>query len=405
MEVVNTPVQHSLINTVPVHEETRNWLAAVDRIAPVLEKFRQDAEDQRSAPLPVFEVLRDAGIHRMFVSRPLGGAQVSLQTGSAVLQALAALDPSVAWQMGVQGAIGRLSDYLPESVARRLFKDQSSLVVGSVNPTGYAEVVESGYRLTGRWGFASGSAHAAWLVCAAFVTKDGRRLTTDAGPEIRMLFVPKSRVQMLDTWHTVGLRGTGSEDYLIDEPDGVFVPEEFTVRQSDMFAAPPERPSLGYPVSYYDFGLFGSGSTVLGIARGALDAFKAFARSKVPSAGSQSLADSHTVQEQVARAEALVRSARLLLADAAWHATEQGRDGGDSLSATVRLSAASVADSSCAAVDILFDLAGTTSLYAGNLLERYFRDVHTAAKHITVSRTNFEMAGQYLLGGPLQMRR
>jgi alkylation response protein AidB-like acyl-CoA dehydrogenase len=392
----------ALIDRTPVSAETAEWLGRVEQIAPVIDKFREEGERQRFAPLPVFEALRDTGMHRMLVSREFGGSQVSLQTGSAVLQALAAIDPAAAWQMGVQGAIGRISDYLPDHAAREIFGGQDGLVVGSVNPTGKAEAVAGGYLLSGRWGFASGSAHAGWLVCAAVVTEGGVPRTTENGPELRMLFIPKSEAAMLDTWHTLGLRGTGSEDY---EVDGVFVPQDRTVSQAAMQLPPADRPSLGYAIGYYDFGLFGSSSTVLGAAAGALDAFKALALAKTPAAGTSTLAASHTVQEQLARAEVLVRSSRLLLADAAWHAGEFGRDGGDALSATVRLAAATVAENACTAVGILFRLAGTSSLYAESMIERYFRDVHSATKHITLSHSNIEMSGQYLLGGGLKTRR
>ena len=394
--------QPALIDRIPVSEEAAVWLARVEEIAPVIEKFREEGEHQRFSPLPVFEALQAAGLPRMLISRQFGGSQVSLATGSLVVQALARLDPAVAWQMGVQAAIGRISDYLPEAAARELFQEQTGLVVGSVNPTGQAVAVPGGYRLKGRWGFASGSAHATWLVCAARVVREGAAADSGSGPEIRMLFLPKSRVRMLDTWHTLGLRGTGSEDYEVDD---VFVAEQYTVSQQDMFAPPPARPSRGYPISYYDFGLFGSSSTALGTARGALDAFRALAAGKTPAAGSSTLAAGHTTQDRYARAEALVRSARLLLADAAWHAEQHGEDGGDSLSATVRLVAATVAEQCCQAVDTLFVLAGTSSLYESSILERYFRDVHSAAKHITLSPSNVEMTGQYLLGGGLSMRR
>lgn len=392
----------ALMDKTPLSEETSDWLSRVEEIAPVIEKWREEGERQRFSPLPVFEALRNAGLHRMFVSRDLGGAQVTLETGSQALQALSRIDPAVAWQMGVQAAIGRISDYLPEPAARELFLEQDSLVVGSVNPTGVAEAVDGGYRLSGRWGFASGSAHAAWLVCAARITENGTVRSTANGPEIRMLFVPKTSVRMLDTWYTLGLRGTGSEDYEVED---VFVPEQYTVSQADMFAPPPARPSRGYAIGYYDFGLFGSSSTVLGAARGALEEFKTLATAKKPMAGTTTLAASHTAQDRLARAEAQVRAARLLLADAAWHAGHFGESGGDDLSATVRLAAATTAEQCCQAIGSLFTLAGTSSLYASSMLERYFRDAHAAAKHITLSPTNVEMTGQYLLGGGLSMRR
>ena len=360
---------------------------------------------------PVYEALRDAGLHRMLISRTFGGGHVDLRTGSAVLQALAKLDPSVAWVVAVAAAVGRFSDYLPESSARELFRDQSSLVVGSVNPTGFAEPVAGGFRVNGTWGFGSGSAHADWLVAAAIVKQnapdgqdgqDGEPPAPAGPPSIRMVFVPKSKVRMLDTWYTLGLRGTGSEHYRIDD---LFVPAEFTVDGAALLRPPADRPSLGYAIGYYDFGLFGSASTALGIAEGALTAFRAVAAKKTPMGGTSSVAGSHIAQEKYARAQMLVRSARLLLSDAAWHAVEHGKDGGAPLSAALRATAATVAENSAAAVDVLFNLAGTDSVYASSILERYFRDVHSVAKHITVSPSNLEMVGQYLLGGPLMFRR
>jgi alkylation response protein AidB-like acyl-CoA dehydrogenase len=158
-------------------------------------------------------------------------------------------------------------------------------------------------------------------------------------------------------------------------------------------------------VGYYDFGPFTSASTVLGVAQDALDAFKELAAKKTPQGASSPLAVSHTVQEKLARAEMQLHTAKLLLADAADQVNTYGASGGDRLTALVRLTAATVAENTVAAVDSLYSLAGSTSVYASSRLERCFRDIHSAVKHITLSSTHFEMAGQYLLGGALQMRR
>jgi indole-3-acetate monooxygenase len=392
-----------LMNKVPISPETRKWLDRIELLAPLISENKDPAERQRQSPAVLFEALRDAGLHRMWVSREFGGSQVSLATGSAVIQRLAALDASVAWQMGVQGAISRLADYLPEPTARKLFRDAEGLVVGSVNPSGRAEATGDGFTLSGTWAFASGSAHADWLVCAAVVTEGGRpRLGPDGKPETRMLFVPKTDCVLQDTWDTLGLRGTGSNHYEVVE---TFVGDDFTVPGSLMLGPPPSRPSRGYPIGYYDFGPFTSASTALGLARGAIDSFRELALVKTPAGASTSVARSHTAQDKLAHAESLVRSAQLLLADAAWHATEYGEAGGDALSATVRLAAATVASNAVTAVSTVYQLAGTTAIYTSSPLERYFRDVHTATKHITLSSSHFEMVGQYLLGGGLQMRR
>jgi indole-3-acetate monooxygenase len=391
----------ALFSKKPVTSETSEWLERIDRLTPVITAHRAQTEREREMPTAVFTALHQAGISRMWVSREFGGGHVSIETGSAVIQRLAAIDASVAWQMGVQGAIGRLSDFLPEPTARKLFAACSGLVVGGVNPAGSATRVDGGFRITGTWAFASGSAHAEWLVCNAKVIQDGAPVMTATGPETRFVFVPKDQVRILDTWYTVGLRGTGSNDYAVDE---VFVPEDFSVAGSTIFQ-PPVRPSRAFPVSYYDFGPFTSASTALGIARAALDELRRVATAKTPAGASKALGAGHIVQGEIGRAESLLRSAQLQLDDAAWHVQTFGETGGDPLSAMVRLTASTVAANAVAVVDTAYRLAGTSSLYETSPLERCFRDVHSATKHITLSHTHFEMVGQYLLGGALQMRR
>ncbi|MGA4846735.1 acyl-CoA dehydrogenase family protein [Streptomyces sp. G5(2025)] len=386
----------------PVSPEQADWLARVEKLAPLIERHRDEAEHTRQMPRPVFEALRDEGFTRMWVSRAFGGQQVALDTGMAVLEALARLDASVSWQIGVQGAIGRLSDYLPEESSRRLFLDSDGFVVGGVKPSGLAEPVDGGYLLRGEWAMASGSAHAEWLVCTALISEDWKPVMTPAGPDIVMLFVPASAVHHRDTWYTVGLRGTGSNHFRVDER---FVPAELAVRKELMAKAPPARGSRGYPIGYFDFGPFSTAPVALGIARDALDTFRETAQVKTPASGTQTLAANHVVQERFARAEIAVYATRLLLHDAARQVVAAAGEGGDELSALIRLSSASLAEHTTAAVEATYTLAGTASLYATNRLERCFRDVHSVTKHIALSYTHFETVGDYLMNDALVMRR
>ncbi|GAB2744008.1 acyl-CoA dehydrogenase family protein [Kitasatospora kifunensis] len=381
----------------PPSEAAAQWLARAERLLPAVDADRDKAEVNRASSSEVFETLAELGLHRMWISRDLGGEQASLSAGMSVIELIARHDASVSWQIGVQGAIGRISDYLEEGSARAIFAEHDRLVVGSVHPTGHAQEVPGGYRLSGRWGFASGSAGAAWIVSAARVTRG-----QEATGETRMLFTPVSLVSILDTWHTTGLAATGSNDYEIHD---VFVPVEHTVDGAALWAPPPQRASRGYAIGYYDFGPFTAAATVLGIAGQALDVFTELAASKIPSEGKVTLKNSHTVQDRLARARALLRSAHALTADAAWHAENFGQTGGDRLSALVRLACVTAAENATAVVDAVYEMAGATSAYRSHPLERCFRDVHTAAKHITLAPANYEMVGQYLLGGGLQARR
>jgi alkylation response protein AidB-like acyl-CoA dehydrogenase len=382
--------------------ETAEWVGRVEALAGLIAENRKVGDEQRFTPAVVMDALREAGLHRMTVSREFGGGQVSISTASAVLQALARHDGSLAWQMAVQGAVARVSDYLPEPTSRKLFKEHSGLVIGGVNPSGAAEAVEGGYLLSGRWGNGSGYTHADWLVTTAFVTEGGERRIGPGGiPDIRMLFIPKSETRMHDTWHTVGMRGTGSYDFEVPE---TFVAAEYTVSNADLFLPPPARPSRAYPVSYYDFGI-GAAAVALGIAQDALASFKELALAKTPAASSTTVAQSHTAQEKLARYEMQIRTAELLLADTVREMTAHGEDGGQGLSALVRVTSASVAEQSVAAVNGLYQLAGASSLFTRSRLEKCFRDVNSSTKHITVSSSHFETVGQYLLGGPLLYRR
>jgi len=383
-------------------DDHSEWMARLDKVAPVIERHRATTEEQRVTSPEVMDVVREAGFHRMWVSKAFGGARASIAIGSAVIQRLAMLDASIAWQVGVQGAIGRLSDYLPEATAAELFAEQDGLVVGGVNPAGVARPVPGGYVLTGEWSFASGSAHAPWLVCAAMVRDGDQPPAPGEALRIRLLFLPANEVTFTDDWHTIGLRGTGSVSYTVDE---VFVADEYTVDGASMHRPPPDRPSLGYPISYYDFGPFTSASTALGVARDAVQAFRTLAAAKTPTAASRTLASSHTVQEKYARMEMLLHSSTLLLAEAADRVTTRGHEGSSDVTALVRLTAATVAEQATAAVDLAYQLAGTSSLYTSSRLERCLRDVRSAVKHITLSHTHFEMVGQYLLGGELLTRR
>jgi alkylation response protein AidB-like acyl-CoA dehydrogenase len=383
-------------------DEQQEWLGRVDKIAPLLAEHRKEAEQNRVVPPVVYEALSDAGFTRLWVSHEFGGEQVSLLTGVTVIEALARIDASVAWLVSVQAAVGHLSSYLSEQVARKLYKENTGLVIGGVRPTGTAEIVDGGYVLSGEWAFASGFAHAGWLFCAAMATENGEVVQTPAGPKMVMLFVPKDQAQPRDTWHTLGLRATGSQHFKVDQ---AFVPEDFAINQTELLSPPPDRPSRAYSIGYTSFVPYADAPVALGVAQDALDSIRPLLASKVAFGATATLAKSQVVLDKLARAEMLVHTARLLMWDIARQGMRHGATGGDSLTALLRLTTTTVAEKATAAVDILYDISGTTSLYTDSRLERCFRDVHSANKHISMSATHYEMVGQYLLGGPLLWRR
>lgn len=376
-------------------------LLELERVNALINQYREVSEKERKMHPDIIDALIDAGVHRMWVSRQFGGAQLSLQSGMSIIESIAKLDASAAWLMGVQGALGRLSDYLPEEIARKIFQDNKRLTVGVIAPSGRAERVEGGFILNGRWSFASGSTYANWLACAAVVTEKGQVVMTETGPVIQMLFVAKKDYRLFDDWYTTGLRGTASYSFEVND---VFVPKEYTLAGADLYSPPPARVSRAFAISYNDFGPFTSAPTTLGIAQDALDSFRNLAKAKIPLGGKATLVKSHTAHEKIGWAYSLILSSRLLIENAA-QVVMNTEIKGDELSALIRLSASTVALNAKRIVDTLHTMSGATSVYEGDRLERCFRDINTAVKHITLAPASIEMVGQFIMEGQLQVRR
>jgi alkylation response protein AidB-like acyl-CoA dehydrogenase len=228
------------------------------------------------------------------------------------------------------------------------------------------------------------------------------RLRPDGRPDIRTFFVPVGECEILDTWHTAGLRGTGSHDWQVTD---IFVPEE---RSFPILFNGPSAPGC---LSLSDFAPYAApriAAVALGMAREAIDAFTALARTKTPHLATSPLATQHTTHERVGRAEALLRSGRAFLYEtmrALPHSPNWSAALSDDLRASIRLASTHAAQSAAEAVDLMYNAAGTTAIYASSRLERCFRDVHVTTQHIAVASSNIEMVGQYLLGLGLQMRR
>jgi alkylation response protein AidB-like acyl-CoA dehydrogenase len=383
--------------------KTNEWVERARALAPVVAQWRDAGEQERHVPRPLFEALRDAGVFRMSVSKVVGGAEVEEETVVQVVEELARQDGSVGWNVMIASGAAVIASYLPAAALREMYHDgPSTVIAGSLLPKGAAIPLSGGFRLTGRWTFASGCHQADWMLGTSAVMAQGTpRLRSDGRPDIRTFFVPVTACEFLDTWHTAGLRGTGSHDWQVTD---IFVPEErsFPI----LFTGPSEPGSL----SLRDFAAYGGlsiAAVALGIARDAIDTFTALAMIKTPLLATSTLATQHTTHERVGRAEALLRAGRAFLYETVralpygtWSAELS-----DALRASMRLASAHAAQSAAEAVDLMFNAAGTTAIYASSRLERCFRDVHVATQHIAVAPSNIEMVGQYFLGLGLQVRR
>jgi alkylation response protein AidB-like acyl-CoA dehydrogenase len=368
-------------------------LGAARALAPEIRAAADQIERDRRLPLPIVDALAEAGIFRMQVPRALGGGEVDPITQMDVLEELSCADGSVGWVASIGSGTAYCTGFLSPEAGQVIYGRDPNAIMGGIFaiPAGRALAVGGGYRVTGRWPFASGCQHCTWLVGTS-VVYDGEtpRLDENGEPITRVMIFPAAEATILDTWYTAGLRGTGSHDIAVTD---LFVPQAFSFWWTDG----PSYPGPLYTGRYF---LLAHAAHALGLARRAIDTLVELAQRKTPNRTKSLLRDRPLAQMQVAQAEALVQSARLF----AWETTariwEHVSAGGgltDRQRALARLAITHAVNAGAEAIDLVYSAGGGTSIYATSPLERCFRDVHTATQHSVANPTSYEPIGQALL--------
>ena len=376
--------------------DAEGFVAAARALTPTIRAQRVEIERDRSLPAPLVREMADAGFFSLWFARSLGGPELTTVDFFHVIEELSRADGAVGWCALVAAGYSRLSGYLDDDVAREIFGDGSTVVAGTINPTGRAVPVPGGFKLTGQWSYGSFIGHSAWTVGSSIIVEDGApRRGPDGAPDMRLMLFPTSAVEIIDTWRVGGLRGTGSHDFRVAD---LFVPEE---RAIAAFAAKPVRPGTLFAAPFITVFAMALATAPLGIARAAIEAFVELAEGKTPIGGSAKLRDKASAQADVGKAEALVRSARAFLIDelqGIWDTVAKGEMPSVRQRAVARLAAAQAASASAQAVDLIYNAAGGTALYETSLIERCFRDVHATTQHVGIASANFEISGRVLLG-------
>jgi indole-3-acetate monooxygenase len=375
-------------------------LEAARELGPKIRAAADEIEQGRRLPLHLVREMQRAGVFRMAMPQAWGGPELDFLTQLRVIEELSIADASAGWctMIGVDG--GYMTAYIDQAVAREMYRDLDSVTAITFAPPGKAVKTKDGFIVNGKWPFGSGCQHATWLI-GHFMVFDGdtMRVGPNGLPETRFGFLPAEEGEILDTWTTNGLRGSGSHDWTVK--DG-FIPEERTFnlaaptlyRQGPLYTLPN---LLIYKVS-------GVG---LGIARGAIEDFIAMASNKPltfksPSANKTAmLRDESYVQCAIAQAEALVSSARGFVFEAfgdLWNTLAAGDPPSLRQRARGRLAMAHASAACLQAIELLYKANGGSSVYAGNLFDRRLRDMQTANQHTVVSLKTWEVTGRVLLG-------
>jgi alkylation response protein AidB-like acyl-CoA dehydrogenase len=372
-------------------------VAAAIRLAPAVRAASDDAEQMRQTPPSLAAEITRAGIYQMYLPRSVGGPETPPLTAFRVVEELSKADGSVGWCAMIATALSLSVGRLPAEVGRELAGTPADYRgAGSARPGGRAWEVPGGYRVKGRWNFASGIQNARWLYCTSIMMDgDAPRRTAAGTPALRALWVPRESVTIVDTWSVMGMRGTGSQDFTVDD---VFVP----ARRSCLSDDPPyETGALYHPRAWYVNLWTPSAANALGIARGAIDSLAEIAATEASTMSANLLRDRPMVQARIAEAEAIVNAARAFVFDAVgslWRKLCAGEAPSDRDVAQGRLALVHAMHESVRAVDKVFHAAGTNAIYTRLPLERAFRDVHVAVQHAAGLPSYFESAGKVLLG-------
>ena len=377
--------------------EAADYLARAQALAPRIAAAADEIESERRIPAPLFEAIIDAGLYRMLLPRSLGGGEIDPPTFVRVIETIAKADASVAWCLCQNTVCSLVAASLPIEGARAIYGDSRAVLAWGPGPS-RAVVAPGGYRVTGSWSFASGGRHATWLGahCPVHEADGTPRLGPSGAPVIRTVLFPAREAPMSDIWRVIGLRGTASDAYAVND---LFVPDDFTLARDD----PAERRETGPLYSFPTNSLYSCGfaCVALGLARSLLDAFLALTLEKTPRGYKSKLRENAVVQSELAQSEARLRGARIYIMGTLgeiWAAVQRENRISLDQRMAIRLAATHTIQEAVKVADDAYHAAGATAIFNSNAFERRFRDIHTVAQQVQGRRSHFETVGRYLLG-------
>ncbi len=366
-------------------------------LAPAIESAAAEIETGRRLPGRILDALHDAQLFRMLLPRTFDGLELDFPAYVEAIEALAMADASVAWCVAQASGCSTIAAVLDPAAAWEIFGSPRAVVAWGPPHEGEGIVVDGGYRLSGRWQFASGSGHATWMGAHVPIRDLGGKthLLPTGAPAMRTLLFPKAAATIEDVWHVMGLRGTGSDSYSVAD---LFVPRNYTAPRDH-----PESNESGplYVISHMIYFAASFAAISLGLARASLDAFVALAENKQAKGMDVALRDSAIVQHDVALVEARLRAARAFLFEAigaAWQSAVASGNVPLDQKFAQRLATTFAIGEGREIVAKVYSLAGATALFEVNPFERRFRDVHAVTQQIQGHFMHVENAGKYLLG-------
>jgi alkylation response protein AidB-like acyl-CoA dehydrogenase len=369
---------------------------------PLITREADEIERTRRLTEPVVSALIENGLYRSLLPQSLGGSEAPLEIFMQMQEEIAKADASTAWCLGQCSVCAMTAAYLDPDAANEVFNVAPGILAwGAIAHE--VKVVPGGYLANARWEFASGSRQASWLGSHVRVVEaDGsQRKKPDGSPEIRTILFPAGSATMYDVWDVIGLRGTGTDSYSVEN---LVIPEKFAALRDDPRGLRETGPLYKLTTNMV-FGM-GFGATAVGVARAMLDASIELARSKMPQ-GLGAMRENNAVQGLIGRTEASLRAARAYLyatAAEVWSDLARGDPITEKHRIALRIAATWTINQAAAVVDTAYHMAGATAVFSANKFERRFRDMHAIAQQIQARDTHYEDAGKAILGSKLDTK-
>jgi alkylation response protein AidB-like acyl-CoA dehydrogenase len=375
-----------------------DYLERVRALAPTILGAADQAERDHALPAELVAALHAAGLFRLLLPVPYGGGEVDLPTFFQVIEAVARHDASTAWCLCQSNGCAMTAAYMDALVARDIWGDDPAASVAWGPGKATVTEVEGGYRVTGNWMFASGGRHATWFGGHTNIldTDENPTRNADGTPAVRTMMMPAANVPMKAIWEVVGLLGTGSDAFAVED---LFVAKEYTVLRDILTERRYHAPLYHFPaMSLYAAGFAG---TALGIARSMYESFMEIALEKTPRLQRSRLAEDAVVQWQVAQAKAKLESARAYLLDElsqVWDGVVASGTLTVEQRMRIRLCSTYAIHQAKEAADTVYEMAGATAIFNANPFERRFRDLHTVTQQLQGRKSHFQTVGAFLFG-------
>ena len=368
-------------------------------LAPLIAREADEIERTRRLTPAVTSALIDNGLYRALLPQSFGGSEAPLETFMQMQEEIAKADASTAWCLGQCSVCAMTAAYLDPDAANEIFNVAPGILAwGAIKHE--VQAVPGGYKANARWDFASGVRQASWVGAHVRVVEaDGtQRRKKDGSPEIRTILFPVTSATLYDVWDVIGLRGTGTDSYSVDN---LFIPEKFAALRDDPAALREQGPLYRLSTNMV-FGM-GFAATSVGVARATLDAAIELSRGKTPQA-LQAMRDNNAVQGLIGRTEASLRAARAYLYTTAaevWRDLVRGEAITEAHRIALRVATTWTIHQCASVVDTAYHMAGATAVFSANKFERRFRDMHAIAQQIQARDAHYEDVGKAILSGHL----